>query len=74
HESRPTYGQLYRFATKLDFLIMFVGLVFFGITGVAMKNIAYFDSINAGEITTCIVNDTYLIQDSISEKASPSFQ
>ncbi|CAG8583643.1 17914_t:CDS:10, partial [Cetraspora pellucida] len=149
HESN--YYQLYQFATKLDFLIMFVGLVFSSISGVAMplmtviygkivdyltlinnheisedefsyqiskyslyliyiaiitfvatyiymatwvytgkrimqqirerylrailrQNIAYFDNVSAGEITTRIVNDTYLIQDGISEKASLSFQ
>lgn len=38
------------------------------------QNIAYFDNVSAGEITTRIVNDTYLIQDGISEKASLAFQ
>ncbi|CAG8805061.1 2941_t:CDS:2, partial [Racocetra fulgida] len=150
HESKTTYNQLYQFATNLDFLIMFVGLVFSSIAGVAMplmtviygkmvdyltliqnheisedefsyqiskyslyliyiaiitfvatyiymatwvytgeritqqirerylrailwQNIAYFDNVSAGEITTRIVNDTYLIQNGISEKASLSF-
>lgn len=36
HESKATYNQLYQFATNLDFLIMFVGLVFSSIAGVAM--------------------------------------
>ncbi|CAG8442720.1 24844_t:CDS:2 [Gigaspora rosea] len=151
HESKTTYNQLYQFATNLDFLIMFVGLVFSSIAGVAMplmtviygkmvdyltliqnheisedefsyqiskyslyliyiaiitfvatyiymatwvytgeritqqirerylrailcQNIAYFDNVSAGEITTRIVKDTYLIQDGISENASLSFQ
>ena len=32
------------------------------------QNIAYFDKIGAGEITTRITSDTHLIQDGISEK------
>ena len=34
------------------------------------QNIAYFDKIGAGEITTRITSDTHLIQDGISEKVA----
>ncbi|GBB93073.1 hypothetical protein RclHR1_02100022 [Rhizophagus clarus] len=37
------------------------------------QNIAYFDKLGAGEVTTRITNDTHLIQDGISEKVSMAF-
>ncbi|CAG8542549.1 14607_t:CDS:2, partial [Cetraspora pellucida] len=146
-----SYSQLYRFATKRDWLIMIIGLVFAGAAGATMpvmtiifgrmidyftlflthqisndefsnkinlyslyfiylailtfvatyiymatwvytgerqarairenylrailrQNIAYFDCIGPGEITTRIASDTHLIQDGISEKTSVAFQ
>ncbi|CAG8852728.1 41858_t:CDS:2, partial [Gigaspora margarita] len=41
---------------------------------VLRQNIAYFDGIGPGEITTRISSDTHLIQDGISEKFAISFQ
>ncbi|CAG8492585.1 15641_t:CDS:2 [Acaulospora morrowiae] len=38
------------------------------------QNIAYFDKLGAGEVTTRITSDTHLIQDGISEKFSLAFQ
>ncbi|RIA79822.1 ABC transporter type 1, transmembrane domain-containing protein [Glomus cerebriforme] len=40
---------------------------------VLRQNIAYFDKLGAGEVTTRITNDTHLIQDGISEKVSMAF-
>jgi ATP-binding cassette subfamily B (MDR/TAP) protein 1 len=40
---------------------------------VLRQNIAYFDNLGAGEVTTRITNDTHLIQDGISEKVSMAF-
>ncbi|CAG8444023.1 151_t:CDS:2 [Funneliformis mosseae] len=40
---------------------------------VLRQNIAYFDKLGAGEVTTRITNDTHLIQNGISEKVSMSF-
>lgn len=37
------------------------------------QNIAYFDKLGAGEVTTRITSDTHLIQDGISEKVAMSF-
>ncbi|CAG8709577.1 14679_t:CDS:2, partial [Racocetra persica] len=150
-KTKASYSQLYRFATKRDWLIMIIGLVFAGSAGATMplmtiifgrmidyftlflthkitgdefsteinlyslyfiylailtfvatyiymatwvytgerqarkirenylravlrQNIAYFDGIGPGEITTRISSDTHLIQDGISEKASVAFQ
>ncbi|CAB4485985.1 unnamed protein product [Rhizophagus irregularis] len=40
---------------------------------VLRQDIAYFDKLGAGEVTTRITNDTNLIQDGISEKVSMAF-
>ncbi|RIA99696.1 P-loop containing nucleoside triphosphate hydrolase protein, partial [Glomus cerebriforme] len=40
---------------------------------VLRQNIAYFDKLSAGEVTTRITNDTHLIQNGISEKVSMAF-
>ncbi|CAI2166259.1 12008_t:CDS:10 [Funneliformis geosporum] len=40
---------------------------------VLRQNIAYFDKLGAGEVTTRITSDTHLIQDGISEKVSIAF-
>jgi len=37
------------------------------------QNIAYFDKLGAGEVTTRITSDTHLIQDGISEKVAMAF-
>src|SRR5436305_10611224 len=37
---------------------------------VLRQNIAYFDKLGAGEVTTRITSDTHLIQDGISEKVA----
>jgi ATP-binding cassette, subfamily B (MDR/TAP), member 1 len=37
------------------------------------QNIAYFDRLGAGEVTTRITSDTHLIQDGISEKVGMAF-
>ena len=37
---------------------------------VLRQNIAYFDKLGAGEITTRITSDTHLIKDGISDKAA----
>ncbi|CAG8514236.1 2992_t:CDS:2, partial [Diversispora eburnea] len=148
---KASYLKLYTFATKKDWLIMFIGLIFSGLTGVTTplltvlfgkmidyftqhssqkinsveftsevnsttlkfvylgittffatyfymaawvytgeriarqirerylrailrQNIAYFDKIGAGEITTRITSDTHLVQDGISEKFAMAFQ
>ncbi|CAG8560942.1 15223_t:CDS:2, partial [Racocetra fulgida] len=114
-KTKASYSQLYRFATKRDWLIMIIGLVFAGSAGATMfvilplssynfvvvtvityfiinkiliyrqarsirenylravlrQNIAYFDGIGPGEITTRISSDTHLIQDagSIAEES-----
>lgn len=36
------------------------------------QNVAYFDKLGAGEVTTRITSDTHLIQDGISEKVAMS--
>ncbi|GES94504.1 ABC multidrug transporter Mdr1 [Rhizophagus clarus] len=100
---KPTYWQLYRFASKRDWLIMIIGSIFAIVSGAAIpvttvvfgeminyftefqkkqiipifiwplgQNVAYFDKLGAGEVTTRITSDTHLIQDGISEKAAMS--
>ncbi|GBC34824.2 ABC multidrug transporter Mdr1 [Rhizophagus irregularis DAOM 181602=DAOM 197198] len=99
--TKATYWQLYRFASKRDWLIMIIGTIFAIISGAAIpittvifgeminyftnfqkgqisnanfldKNVAYFDKLGAGEVTTRITSDTHLIQDGISEKVAMS--
>lgn len=38
------------------------------LAAIMRQNVAYFDKLGAGEITTCITSDMDLIQDGISEK------
>ncbi|CAB4426820.1 unnamed protein product [Rhizophagus irregularis] len=147
--TKATYWQLYRFASKRDWLIMIIGTIFAIISGAAIpittvifgeminyftnfqkgqisnanfldkvnyyalffvylaiivffstyiymaawvytgerltrqirerylrsilrQNVAYFDKLGAGEVTTRITSDTHLIQDGISEKVAMS--
>ncbi|CAG8827958.1 1941_t:CDS:2, partial [Gigaspora margarita] len=84
-KTRRSYFQLFRFATKCELTIMFIGMIFAGVAGSAMdnkkkirerylrailrQNIAYFDKLGPGEVTTRITSDTHLIQEDIGEKA-----
>ncbi|CAG8786791.1 6950_t:CDS:2, partial [Gigaspora margarita] len=84
-KGKESYITLYRFATKLDWIIMFIGLVFSAATGTAMCGSSilygimtdyftpYFDKYGSGEVTTRITSDIHLVQDGISEKVSLAF-
>ncbi|CAG8515882.1 5176_t:CDS:2 [Diversispora eburnea] len=66
--------------------LIFSQLIFIWVVGITRKirekylrailrqNIAYFDKIGAGEVTTRITSDIHLIQDGISEKFAMAFQ
>ncbi|RIA81686.1 hypothetical protein C1645_836576 [Glomus cerebriforme] len=60
------------FFIYLAIITFFTSYFFWAVTS-ERQNIAYFDKLGAGEVTTRITNDTHLIQDGISEKVSMAF-
>ncbi|CAG8568513.1 1357_t:CDS:2 [Racocetra fulgida] len=74
-ERKESYTTLYRFATKLDWIIIIARQIreqYF--RAILRQNIAYFDKYGLGEVTTRITSDVHLIQDGISEKVALAFQ
>ncbi|CAG8442256.1 11895_t:CDS:2, partial [Dentiscutata heterogama] len=44
-ERKESYFTLYRFATKLDWILMFIGLVFSAATGAAMPDMSLINGV-----------------------------